>query len=158
MGVTHGNARGERGVRAIPVHAPEGSRTTASATVDATDDGGATGCLGAEVPNATQEGVAAMSKLKFRMYYKGKLIEELTLAEIAHKCEFHWADEVNVVQYINRVDNYGEEIYDGDIIVDDYSRGAVCWDGCVNAWAWPPGEEWGMIPKNVTRLWSMYED
>jgi len=30
-----------------------------------------------------------MREIKFRFYYKNKKIEELTLEEIAEKCEFH---------------------------------------------------------------------
>ena len=60
---------------------------------------------------------------KFRFYHKGILLEELTLKQIAEKCDFKWADDVIVCHYTgmkdnnkNEKNNYeGEEIYEGDI-------------------------------------------
>ena len=64
-----------------------------------------------------------MREIKFRMYYKDKLIEELTLEEIADKCEFHWDSErVKVCQYIGRKDRTGREIYEGDLLQGCLSR------------------------------------
>ncbi len=67
-----------------------------------------------------------MREIKFKMYYKDKLIEELSLEEIAYKCEFHWCKEVKVCQYTGLNDKSGKEIYEGDILRLGNSR-RVLW-------------------------------
>ena len=57
-----------------------------------------------------------MREHKYKFYYKNKLIETFTLEEIAEKCDFHWADDVEVVEYTGLKDRNNVEIYEGDII------------------------------------------
>lgn len=75
-----------------------------------------------------------MRELKYRFYYKGKRIEDnLTLREIAAKCDFHWADDVDVVEYTGLTDKNETEIYQGDVLrqIDHGQRerywGVVVW-------------------------------
>ena len=71
-----------------------------------------------------------MREIKFRFYYKNKLIDELTLKELAIKCDFHWAEDVIVVQFIGLHDKNGKEIYEGDILAtsNDGKDGCDIWD------------------------------
>ena len=78
-----------------------------------------------------------MREHKYRFYYKGKLIEELTLKEIGAKCEFHWADDVDVAEYTGCKDKCGVEVFEGDIIQRDEEETlapAHYWENCVVVW------------------------
>jgi uncharacterized phage protein (TIGR01671 family) len=73
-----------------------------------------------------------MREIKFKFYYKNKLIDELTLKEIALKDNFQWAEDVSIVQFTGLHDKNGKEIWEGDIVKDIIED-----ELCIIEWAKP---------------------
>lgn len=82
-----------------------------------------------------------MRERKYKFYYKNKLLETLTLKEIADKCEFHWADDVKICDYTNLKDKNNKEIYEGDLLCVVFSNHTF------------PQREIGIVEWNEDGMW-----